>query len=108
MGNWHWGCNGGACMNVSSATGTCDPEHDMTWEWDAFSYSASSSFNTRAQRSDAAYGNLTLMLNTVWPKKQLTWGCPHAGRQWPGSNDGKCVGSSMQPNTFLRCARLYA
>jgi hypothetical protein len=72
----------------------------MTWEWDAFSYPASSAFNTRAGRSDAAWGNLTLILTTVWPERQLTWGCPHDGMAWPGSSDTKCIGASMQPNTF--------
>ena len=36
-----------------------------------FSYSA----NTRAGRATAALGNLTLMLRTVWPKRQLNWQC---------------------------------
>eukprot|EP00040_Diaphanoeca_grandis_P024371 m.618 g.618 ORF g.618 m.618 type:complete len:612 (-) comp296_c0_seq1:277-2112(-) len=97
LDNWHAGSNNGACV---SGVGTCVPEKDMTWEWDGFSYPASSSFNTRASRADAAWGNLTLMLNAVWPKKQLNWGCPHTGLPWPGSEDVDCIGASMQPNTF--------
>ena len=73
---------------------------DMTWEWDGFTYPASASYNSRAGRADAAWGNLTLMLNTVWPKHQLNWGCPHKGAAWPGSSDQKCIGAAMQPNTF--------
>ena len=42
------------------------------------------------------------MINTVWPKKQLNWGCHHDGPAWQGEMhfDGGCVGASMQPNTF--------
>ena len=88
LDNWHSGQGG-------------PPSKDMTWEWDAFSYPFSSSANTRAGRPSAALGNLTLMLRTVWPKKQLNWGCPHDGPAWPGSRgDKQCIGSSMQPNTF--------
>ena len=61
---------------------------------------ASSSYNTRALRPEAALGNLTLMLNTVWPKRSLNWNCPHNGDAWPGSSDSKCIGAAMQPNTF--------
>ena len=78
----------------------CDPTKDMTWEWDGFSYPFSSSANTRAGRPSAALGNLTLMLRTVWPKRQLNWQCKHDGIAWPGSNDKGCIGASMQPNTF--------
>ena len=39
------------------------------------SYPFSSSANTRAGRATAALGNLTLMLRTVWPKRQLNWQC---------------------------------
>lgn len=78
----------------------------MTWEWDAFSYPASSSYNARAGRAAAAYGNLSLMVETVWPKKQLNWGCKNpktgASSGWRGEQhySGGCVGASMQPNTF--------
>ena len=68
--------------------------------WDGFSYPFSSSANTRAGRPSAALGNLTLMLRTVWPKRQLNWQCKHDGKAWPGSGDGGCIGASMQPNTF--------
>jgi hypothetical protein len=98
LDNWHGGCNAGACARGDAVE--CHPSEDMTWEWDAFSYPASSAFNTRAGRSDAAWGNLTLILTTVWPERQLTWGCPHDGMAWPGSSDTKCIGASMQPNTF--------
>jgi hypothetical protein len=91
--NWHSGQGGQD--NIPR-----DPAKDMTWEWDGFSYPYSSSVNSRAGRSDAAWGNLTLMLRTVWPKRQLNWQCPHEGRVWPGSHDTGCIGSSMQPNTF--------
>lgn len=97
LDNWHGGSNRGACVRGDPQ---CRPTQDMTWEWDGFSYPASSAFNSRAGRAEAAWGNLTLMLSTVWPEAQLTWGCPHSGTPWPGSSDTKCIGSSMQPNTF--------
>jgi hypothetical protein len=103
LDNWHGGCNGGACMLGPASK--CDPWNDMTWEWDGFSYPASSSFNTRAGRAAAAWGNLSLMLNTVWPKSQLKWNCPGPTKDGkngkPGSGgDTHCIGASMQPNTF--------
>jgi len=74
LDNWHAGQNSGACNNFSGTSfADCDPEKDMTWEWDGFSYPASSSYNTRAGRAAAAYGNISLMVETVWPKRQLNW-----------------------------------
>ena len=107
LDNWHAGQNGGACNNYTGTTyADCKPSADMTWEWDGFSYPASSSYNARAGRATAAYGNLSLMMETVWPQKQLNWGCkdPKTGKGsgWQGEQtfSGGCVGASMQPNTF--------
>ena len=101
LDNWHAGSNNGACnAGAFQNPAKCNPEEDMTWEWDGFSYPASTSYNARALRPEAAMGNLTLMLNTVWPKRTLNWGCPHKGKSWPGMSDTRCVGAAMQPNTF--------
>ena len=76
LDNWHSGQNGGACNKYTGSNyAECKPSFDMTWEWDGFSYPASSSYNARAGRAAAAYGNLSLMVETVWPHKQLNWGC---------------------------------
>ena len=109
LDNWHSGQNAGACQMVGwsgKSKPGCVPDQDMTWEWDGFSYPFSSSANTRAGRPTAAMGNLTLMLRTVWPKRQLNWQCKHTGKPWPGSGDGGCIGASMQPNT-LSSAKIY-
>eukprot|EP01052_Picozoa_sp_SAG31_P029930 SAG31_NODE_3023_length_4780_cov_5.085665_3_plen_451_part_00 len=107
LDTWHAGQHHGACNNFTGSNyADCEPSYDMTWEWDGFSYPASSSYNARAGRAAAAYGNLSLMVETVWPKKQLNWGCkdPKTGKEtgWPGEQhfEGGCVGASMQPNTF--------
>jgi len=42
--------------------------HDEFGGWDAFSFAAAAAFNVRAGRPDAAWGNLTALLDAVWPK----------------------------------------